>query len=163
MSLWFLLYLYFATVKLPCSANSSWHYYLHCFWQGLIQSVFELQDGSGVVITVGKYVTPNHKDINGNGIEPDFQKLPGKAFSPLFLFFLFLLHSQMVIIWLSWSYQLGMMSTNIFQNALCFTKDKTASLVFQCNLLIQSYYFIWEESICWKLPRISLEFHINNT
>ncbi|KAK7247235.1 hypothetical protein RIF29_42113 [Crotalaria pallida] len=47
------------------------------FGKGLIQSVFELHDGSGVVITVGKYVTPNHKDINGNGIEPDFQKLPG--------------------------------------------------------------------------------------
>ncbi|MED6124448.1 Carboxyl-terminal-processing peptidase 1, chloroplastic [Stylosanthes scabra] len=46
------------------------------FGKGLIQSVFELQDGSGVVITVGKYVTPNHMDINGNGIEPDFQKLP---------------------------------------------------------------------------------------
>ncbi|XP_061362568.1 carboxyl-terminal-processing peptidase 1, chloroplastic [Gastrolobium bilobum] len=46
------------------------------FGKGLIQSVFELHDGSGVVITVGKYVTPNHKDINGNGIEPDFQKLP---------------------------------------------------------------------------------------
>ncbi|TKY60109.1 Carboxyl-terminal-processing peptidase 1 [Spatholobus suberectus] len=47
------------------------------YGKGLIQSVFELDDGSGVVITVGKYVTPNHKDINGNGIEPDFQKLPG--------------------------------------------------------------------------------------
>ncbi|KAK2384419.1 Peptidase S41 family protein [Trifolium repens] len=46
------------------------------YGKGLIQSVFELQDGSGVVITVGKYVTPKHKDINGNGIEPDFQKLP---------------------------------------------------------------------------------------
>ncbi|WVZ24044.1 hypothetical protein V8G54_002588 [Vigna mungo] len=46
------------------------------YGKGLIQSVFELDDGSGVVITVGKYVTPHHKDINGNGIEPDFQKLP---------------------------------------------------------------------------------------
>lgn len=45
--------------------------------QGLIQSVFELHDGSGVVVTVGKYVTPNHMDINGNGIEPDFRNLPG--------------------------------------------------------------------------------------
>ncbi|KAJ6893797.1 LOW QUALITY PROTEIN: hypothetical protein NC652_027769 [Populus alba x Populus x berolinensis] len=47
------------------------------FGKGLIQSVFELHDGSGVVVTVGKYVTPNHMDINGNGIEPDYQKLPG--------------------------------------------------------------------------------------
>lgn len=45
--------------------------------QGLIQSVFELHDGSGIVVTVGKYVTPNHKDINGNGIEPDYRRIPG--------------------------------------------------------------------------------------
>ncbi|VAH78090.1 unnamed protein product [Triticum turgidum subsp. durum] len=44
--------------------------------QGLIQSVFELHDGSGIVVTVGKYVTPNHKDINGDGIEPDYRRLP---------------------------------------------------------------------------------------
>jgi len=44
--------------------------------QGLIQSVFELHDGSGIVVTIGKYVTPNHKDINGNGIEPDYNRLP---------------------------------------------------------------------------------------
>ena len=48
--------------------------------QGLIQSVFELHDGSGVVVTVGKYVTPNHKDINGNGIEPDYRNFPGRTF-----------------------------------------------------------------------------------
>nr|GMD10363.1 carboxyl-terminal-processing peptidase 1, chloroplastic [Ipomoea batatas] len=48
------------------------------YGKGLIQSVFELQDGSGVVVTIGKYVTPNHMDINGNGIEPDFRNLPGK-------------------------------------------------------------------------------------
>jgi len=39
-----------------------------------------------VVITVGKYVTPHHNDINGNGIEPDFQKLPGTIFVPVFSF-----------------------------------------------------------------------------
>uniref|UniRef100_A0A0R0IRN4 Tail specific protease domain-containing protein n=1 Tax=Glycine max TaxID=3847 RepID=A0A0R0IRN4_SOYBN len=33
------------------------------YGKGLIQSVFDLDDGSGVVITVGKYVTPNHKEI----------------------------------------------------------------------------------------------------
>lgn len=52
-----------------------------CGWiygfQGLIQSVFELRDGSGVVVTIGKYVTPNRMDINGGGIEPDFRNLPG--------------------------------------------------------------------------------------
>lgn len=46
------------------------------FGKGLIQSVFELHDGSGIVVTVGKYVTPNHKDINGDGIEPDYRRLP---------------------------------------------------------------------------------------
>ncbi|XP_072995732.1 carboxyl-terminal-processing peptidase 1, chloroplastic isoform X1 [Typha latifolia] len=46
------------------------------FGKGLIQSVFELHDGSGVVVTIGKYVTPSHRDINGNGIEPDFLRLP---------------------------------------------------------------------------------------
>ncbi|KAL1826643.1 hypothetical protein ACET3Z_005055 [Daucus carota] len=49
------------------------------FGKGLIQSVFELQDGSGVVVTIGKYITPNHLDINGNGIEPDFKKFPGSS------------------------------------------------------------------------------------
>ncbi|KAK1425377.1 hypothetical protein QVD17_20729 [Tagetes erecta] len=46
------------------------------YGKGLIQSVFELHDGSGVVVTVGKYVTPNHLDINGNGIDPDYRKFP---------------------------------------------------------------------------------------
>ncbi|KAM0938166.1 putative processing peptidase [Dioscorea sansibarensis] len=46
------------------------------FGKGLIQSVFELHDGSGVVVTIGKYVTPSHRDINGNGIQPDFSRLP---------------------------------------------------------------------------------------
>ncbi|XP_008797514.1 carboxyl-terminal-processing peptidase 1, chloroplastic [Phoenix dactylifera] len=46
------------------------------YGKGLIQSVFELHDGSGVVVTIGKYATPNHLDINGNGVEPDFPRLP---------------------------------------------------------------------------------------
>ncbi|KAI5670772.1 hypothetical protein M9H77_11136 [Catharanthus roseus] len=46
------------------------------YGKGLIQSVFELHDGSGVVVTIGKYVTPRHKDINGNGVEPDFRSIP---------------------------------------------------------------------------------------
>ncbi|EEF42716.1 Carboxyl-terminal-processing protease precursor, putative [Ricinus communis] len=53
------------------------------FGKGLIQSVFELHDGSGVVVTVGKYVTPNHMDINGNGIEPDYRNFPVKWQEPL--------------------------------------------------------------------------------
>ncbi|KAI5057086.1 hypothetical protein GOP47_0027101 [Adiantum capillus-veneris] len=46
------------------------------FGKGLIQSVFELSDGSGVILTVGMYVTPHHHEIDQNGIYPDFQELP---------------------------------------------------------------------------------------
>lgn len=46
------------------------------FGKGLIQSVYELNDGSGMVLTVGKYVTPSHVDIDGNGIAADFRRRP---------------------------------------------------------------------------------------
>lgn len=46
------------------------------FGKGLIQSIYELSDGSGVILTVGKYVTPGHSDIDGRGIEPDFNRMP---------------------------------------------------------------------------------------
>ncbi len=41
------------------------------FGKGLIQSLFDLSDGAGVAITVAKYETPNHTDINRLGIQPD--------------------------------------------------------------------------------------------
>ncbi len=41
------------------------------FGKGLIQSLFELPDGAGLAVTVAKYETPSHKDINKLGIEPD--------------------------------------------------------------------------------------------
>ncbi|TVQ42613.1 MAG: PDZ domain-containing protein [Gloeocapsa sp. DLM2.Bin57] len=41
------------------------------FGKGLIQSLFELPDGSGLAVTVAKYETPAHKDINKLGIIPD--------------------------------------------------------------------------------------------
>jgi carboxyl-terminal processing protease len=41
------------------------------FGKGLIQSLFELPDGAGLAVTVAKYETPNHKDINKLGIMPD--------------------------------------------------------------------------------------------
>ena len=41
------------------------------FGKGLIQSLFELSDGSGLAVTIAKYETPNHHDINKLGIEPD--------------------------------------------------------------------------------------------
>lgn len=42
------------------------------FGKGLIQSLFDLSDGSGVAVTVAKYETPAHNDINKQGIKPDF-------------------------------------------------------------------------------------------
>ncbi len=41
------------------------------FGKGLIQSLFELPDGSGLAVTVAKYETPSHRDINKLGIMPD--------------------------------------------------------------------------------------------
>jgi carboxyl-terminal processing protease len=41
------------------------------FGKGLIQSLFDLSDGSGLAVTVAKYETPNHHDINQLGITPD--------------------------------------------------------------------------------------------
>ncbi|KAE9452467.1 hypothetical protein C3L33_15632, partial [Rhododendron williamsianum] len=94
------------------------------FGKGLIQSVFELHDGSGVVVTIGKYVTPNHMDINGNGIEPDFQKFPGK---------------KIISLLSKWKYapnnrddsclQLGLRSLNIYRNAIDYRKDKTQNAI----------------------------------
>ena len=46
------------------------------YGKGLIQSVFENFDGSALVITVGKYVTPAGKDIDRLGIVPDFNYMP---------------------------------------------------------------------------------------
>ena len=41
------------------------------FGKGLIQSLFDLPDGSGLAVTVAKYETPNHKDIHKLGILPN--------------------------------------------------------------------------------------------
>ncbi|MDA0672758.1 MAG: S41 family peptidase [Cyanobacteria bacterium] len=41
------------------------------FGKGLIQSLFDLSDGSGLVVTVARYETPAHHDINRRGIRPD--------------------------------------------------------------------------------------------
>ncbi|XP_028555669.1 carboxyl-terminal-processing peptidase 2, chloroplastic isoform X3 [Dendrobium catenatum] len=41
------------------------------FGKGKIQSVFELSDGSGLAVTVARYETPGHTDIDKVGIIPD--------------------------------------------------------------------------------------------
>lgn len=43
------------------------------FGKGLIQSLFDLNDGSGIAVTVAKYETPNHRDIHKLGIQPDIE------------------------------------------------------------------------------------------
>ncbi len=41
------------------------------FGKALIQSLFRLEDGSGLAVTTAKYLTPQGRDINQQGIEPD--------------------------------------------------------------------------------------------
>nr|WP_283759053.1 carboxyl-terminal processing protease CtpA [Roseofilum casamattae] len=41
------------------------------FGKGLIQSLFDLSDGSGLAVTIAKYETPDGRDINQRGIEPN--------------------------------------------------------------------------------------------
>jgi carboxyl-terminal processing protease len=41
------------------------------FGKGLVQGINKLEDGSGVNITIAKYLTPNDTDINKKGIGPD--------------------------------------------------------------------------------------------
>jgi C-terminal processing protease CtpA/Prc len=41
------------------------------FGKGLIQTVVDLSDGSGVAVTVARYQTPAGSDINKVGISPD--------------------------------------------------------------------------------------------
>ena len=43
------------------------------FGKGLVQSMRTLVDGSGLTVTVAKYLTPNGTDINKSGIMPDIE------------------------------------------------------------------------------------------
>lgn len=43
------------------------------FGKGLIQSLFRLSDGSGLAVTIARYETPDHHDINQQGIQPDVE------------------------------------------------------------------------------------------
>ncbi len=43
------------------------------FGKGLVQAINKLGDGSGVNVTIAKYLTPNKTDINKKGIAPDHE------------------------------------------------------------------------------------------
>jgi carboxyl-terminal processing protease len=43
------------------------------FGKGLVQSVRGLSDGSGMTVTIAKYLTPRGRDIHKHGIVPDIQ------------------------------------------------------------------------------------------
>jgi carboxyl-terminal processing protease len=43
------------------------------FGKGLVQSVRSLGDGSGLAVTIAKYLTPSGRDINKLGIEPNIE------------------------------------------------------------------------------------------
>ena len=51
------------------------------FGKGLIQAVYGLKTGAGLVLTVAKYVTPNGTEIQGIGITPDI--IGGVPFQPI--------------------------------------------------------------------------------
>lgn len=55
------------------------------FGKGLIQAVYGLKNGAGLVLTVARYVTPNGSDIQGTGITPDIQgNMPAPVAVPVF-------------------------------------------------------------------------------
>ena len=43
------------------------------FGKGLVQAVRGLADGSGMTVTIAKYLTPRGTDIHQNGIKPDLE------------------------------------------------------------------------------------------
>jgi len=48
------------------------------FGKGLVQSVRGLSDGSGMTVTIAKYLTPDNRDIHKHGIDPDVQAKMGE-------------------------------------------------------------------------------------
>jgi carboxyl-terminal processing protease len=45
------------------------------FGKGSVQTVIELEDGSGLKLTIARYYTPNGRSIQERGITPDFTVL----------------------------------------------------------------------------------------
>ena len=51
------------------------------YGKGVVQSIFQLADGSGMKFTTEKYYTPNGTDLDGVGITPDIEvSLPDDAY-----------------------------------------------------------------------------------
>jgi carboxyl-terminal processing protease len=48
------------------------------FGKGLVQSVRGLSDGSGMTVTIAKYLTPRGRDIHKHGIDPDVKVKMGE-------------------------------------------------------------------------------------
>lgn len=55
----------------------------HSFGKGLIQGVFGLPDGGGVIVTVAEYRTPSGMKIHGTGLDPDIKLKPNLVDSVL--------------------------------------------------------------------------------
>jgi carboxyl-terminal processing protease len=45
------------------------------YGKGSVQQVFDLSDGSSVHITSAKFLTPNRRQIDGQGLMPDVEVL----------------------------------------------------------------------------------------
>jgi carboxyl-terminal processing protease len=52
------------------------------FGKGLIQAVYGLKNGAGLVLTVARYITPGGNEIQGRGITPD---LEGRMMAPVYV------------------------------------------------------------------------------
>jgi len=48
------------------------------FGKGTVQDAQELADGSGLHLTISKWLLPSGKDINGQGLKPDFEVKAGE-------------------------------------------------------------------------------------
>jgi carboxyl-terminal processing protease len=52
------------------------------FGKGLIQTLLPLGDGSGLAVTVARYLTPSGRDIQNQGIEPDMRLASPEPLNP---------------------------------------------------------------------------------
>lgn len=43
------------------------------FGKGIVQTIFELEDGSALKLTTSEYFTPNGRNIHGDGLKPDVE------------------------------------------------------------------------------------------